>query len=35
MPTSSKVTLLRSSEQSAGSPDDVATSALPIVSFRG
>jgi aminoglycoside phosphotransferase (APT) family kinase protein len=32
-PTSSKVTLLRTTEQSAGSPDDVATSALPIVSF--
>ncbi|MHA7209445.1 phosphotransferase [Arthrobacter sp. MDT1-65] len=31
--TSSKVTLLRNTEQSAGSPDDVATSALPIVSF--
>lgn len=31
--TSSKVTLLRNSEPGAGSPDDVATSALPIVSF--
>ncbi len=31
--TSSKVTLLRSNETGAGSPDDVATSALPIVSF--
>ncbi len=33
LPASSNVTLLRNSEQSAGSPDDVATSALPIVSF--
>ncbi|MHA7143133.1 phosphotransferase [Arthrobacter sp. TmT3-37] len=31
--TSTKVTLLRSSGPVAGSPDDVATSALPIVSF--
>jgi aminoglycoside phosphotransferase (APT) family kinase protein len=31
--TSSKVTLLRSSDAGAGSPDDTATTALPIVSF--
>lgn len=30
---SSKVTLLRGGDTSAGSPDDVATSALPIVSY--
>ncbi|MBG6223761.1 aminoglycoside phosphotransferase (APT) family kinase protein [Arthrobacter sp. CAN_A2] len=32
--TSSKVTLLKGSEPGAGSPDDVATSALPIVQIR-
>lgn len=31
--TSAKVTLLRSSDPGAGSPDDTATTALPIVSF--
>ncbi|MEC5197979.1 aminoglycoside phosphotransferase (APT) family kinase protein [Arthrobacter sp. PL16] len=31
--TSSNVTLIRSSDSDAGSPDDVATSALPIISY--